>query len=107
MRAITHDALASCPPGVSTQALRRELGASYNSAILFNRGLREAVQAAVRDGQVSMSEIAMRCHTSWVNRRTGQQPERGKDRPSSWVHSDVLALIAREGLGISPNEVEL
>jgi hypothetical protein len=24
-----------------------------------------------------------------------------------WVHSDTLALIARDGLGIAPREVEL
>jgi len=27
--------------------------------------------------------------------------------PTVWVHSDVLGLIARDGLGISPLEVEL
>jgi len=27
--------------------------------------------------------------------------------PKPWVSSDVLAVIAREGLGIAPREVEL
>jgi len=27
--------------------------------------------------------------------------------PTPWVHSDVLALIARRGLGLSPREVEV
>ncbi len=30
-----------------------------------------------------------------------------ESRPTPWVHSDVLGLIAREGLRISPREVEL
>jgi hypothetical protein len=42
-------------------------------------------------------------------RRNNPYPKRGigKPRPTPWVHSDVLALIARDGLGISPREVEL
>ena len=36
-----------------------------------------------------------------------QTPEAGQDQPTRWVHSDVLALIARDGLAMSPNEVEL
>jgi hypothetical protein len=67
-----------------------------------------------------MSEIAMRCgrvkrdsagnesgETSWLARRLGILPEGGRDTPTPWVHSDVLALIARLGLGISPREVEV
>jgi hypothetical protein len=67
-----------------------------------------------------MSEIAMRCgrvkydsrgnvsgETSWLSRRLGLAPEGGEAHPTPWVHSDVLALIARRGLGISPREVEL
>ena len=45
--------------------------------------------------------------TSWLARRIGQTPEAGQDQPTPWVHSDVLALIARDGLAMSPNEVEL
>jgi hypothetical protein len=67
-----------------------------------------------------MSEIAIRCgrvkrdtrgsssgQTSWLARRIGQLPEGGQDSPTPWVHTDVLALIARDGIGVSPNEVEL
>jgi hypothetical protein len=67
-----------------------------------------------------MSEIAIRCgrvkrdsrgnesgETSWLARRLGMLPEGGHETPTPWVHSDVLALIARRGLGISPREVEL
>ena len=41
-----------------------------------------------------------------VNERQ-RAPESGKDTPTPWVRSDVLALIARRGLGVSPHEVEL
>jgi hypothetical protein len=67
-----------------------------------------------------MSEIAIRCgrfkrdrsgrrsgETSWLARRIGQMPEGGQARPTPWIHSDTLALIARDGLGLSPHEVEL
>ena len=63
--------------------------------------------------------IAMRCgrvkrdrrgnvsgETSWLARRIGQLPEGGEDQPTPWVHTDTLALIARDGLGLSPREVE-
>ncbi len=90
------------------------------SPIVLNRGLREAVQRELRLGVLSMSEIALRCgrakrdrrgnssgETSWLARRIGQKPEGAEQRPCPWIHSDVLALIARDGLSISPNEVEL
>jgi hypothetical protein len=90
------------------------------SPIVLNRALREAVQRALARGELSMSEIAIRCgrmkrdrrgsssgETSWLARRIGQTPEAGQDQPTPWVHSDVLALIARDGLAMSPNEVEL
>ena len=64
-----------------------------------------------------MSEIRIRCgrtkdagqsgDTSWLARRIGRLPEAGKTQPTPWVHSDTLALIARDGLGVSPREVEL
>jgi hypothetical protein len=67
-----------------------------------------------------MSEIAIRCgrvkrdrrgnesgETSWLARRLGLLPEGGQSTPTPWIHSDVLALIARSGLGLSPREVEL
>jgi len=90
------------------------------SPIVLNRGLREAVLAAVKGGGLSMSEIAMRCgrskrdangsesgETSWLARRIGILPEGGQQTPTPWVSSDVLALIARDGLAIAPHEVEL
>jgi hypothetical protein len=107
-------------PGTSVSALRAELDRACNSSIVLNRALRERVERAVATEGLSMSEIATRCgrvkrsrnggesgETSWLARRIGQLPEAGKDRPTPWVHSDVLALIARDGLGISPHEVEL
>ena len=87
---------------------------------MLDRGLRESVLDAVERQGLSMSEIAIRCgrvkldrngnesgETSWLARRLGLLPEGGRDAPTPWVHSDVLALIARCGLGISPREVEL
>jgi hypothetical protein len=106
---------------VSTYTLRAELARLDGSRIVLNRGLREAVVAAIASGAVSMSEITVRCgrvkrrggapaggDTSWLARRVGLAPEGGRGgRPTPWVHSEVLALIARRGLGISPREVEL
>lgn len=105
---------------VSTAVLRIELARVQESPIVLNRALREAVLAAVDRQGLSMSEIAMRCgrvkrdsagnesgETSWLARRLGILPEGGRDTPTPWIHSDVLALIARRGLGISPREVEV
>jgi len=105
---------------VSTGVLRAELDRIYASPIVLNRGLREAVLAAVNERGLSMSEIAIRCgrvkrdcrgkesgETSWLGRRLGLLPEGGQSEPTPWVHSDVLGLIARDGLGISPREVEM
>lgn len=120
-RGLTELALASSSDGQlpSTRRLREELRRLVCSPIVLNRGLREAVQRTVAAG-VSMSEIAMRCgrckrdrrgatsgETSWLARRIGQLPEGGHREPTPWIHSDTLALIAREGLGVSPKEVEL
>ena len=90
------------------------------SPIILNRRLREAVIAASERDGLSMSEIATRCgrikydragnasgETSWLARRLGILPEGGQQAPTPWIHSDVLALIARRGLGVSPREVEL
>jgi hypothetical protein len=90
------------------------------SPILLNRGLREVVQRKVARGELSMSEIALRCgrvkrdrrgnlsgETSWLARRIGQLPEGGEQEPTPWIHSDVLALIVRQGLGASPHEIEV
>jgi hypothetical protein len=107
-------------PAVSVAVLRAELERIDASHIVLNRGLRCAVLSAVRIEGLSMSEIALRCgrvkydargnasgETSWLARRVGISPEGGEREPTPWVHSDVLALIARAGLGISPREVEL
>ena len=105
---------------LSTSALRAELTRVQNSPIVLNRGLREATLERLAQQQLSMSEIAIRCgrikrdrrgnesgETSWLARRLGLLPEAGQAVPTPWVHSDVLALIARRGLGLSPREVEV
>jgi hypothetical protein len=104
---------------VSTTVLRAELTRIRESPIVLNRRLRDVVLGAVRRQELSMSEIALRCgrvkrdrkgnesgETSWLARRIGLAPEGGHDTPTPWIHSDVLGLIARRGLGISPREVE-
>ena len=105
---------------VSVAALRAELHRVLASPIVLNRGLREAVLAAVNEHGLTMSEVAIRCgrfrreasgnmigETSWLGRRIGILCESGKSAPTPWVSSDVLALIARQGLGLAPREVEL
>jgi hypothetical protein len=107
-------------PTLSTSYLTAELTRLAESPIVLNRRLREAVQSRLARGDLTMSEIAMRCgrvkrdrrgnvsgETSWLARRIGQAPEGGADQPTPWVHSDTLALIARDGLAVSPSEVEL
>ncbi len=104
---------------MSSSTLRAELERVDGSPIVLNRGLREAVRKAVAQG-LSMNEITIRCgrfkhgargktfgDTSWLARRVGLQPSAGESHPTPWVHSEVLGLIARRGLGISPREVEL
>jgi hypothetical protein len=122
IRTLTRRALAvhRDDPEVSTAMLRSEHARMEASEIVLNRGLRRAVLATAAAQDLSMSEIAMRCgkarhdahgkqsgETSWLARRLGIAPESGKGTPTPWVHTDVLALIARRGLGISPREVEL
>jgi hypothetical protein len=122
VRTITLRALAlhRGDPGVSTTVLRAELERVQESPIVLNRRLREAALATIDRQELSMSEIAIRCgrvkrdrrgnesgETSWLARRLGILPESGQDVPTPWIHSDVLALIARRGLGVSPREVEL
>lgn len=105
---------------VSVATLTVELERLNGSRVVLNRGLREAVVAAVAASDLSMSEIAFRCgrlkrdrrgvlsgETTWLARRLGLACGGGASAPSPWVHSDVLALIARRGLGIPPREVEL
>ena len=105
---------------VSVAALSVELRRIEASPIVLNRRLREAVLDAVREQGRSLSAIAMSCgrikhdrrgngsgETSWLARRVGLLPSSPGARPNPWVHSDTLALIARDGLGIAPREVEL
>jgi hypothetical protein len=107
-------------PTVSVCALRAELTRVDASRIVLNRRLREAVLQAMRTEGLTASEIAIRCgrvkhdargnvtgETSWLARRLGLAPESGQGTPTPWIRSDVLGLIARCGLGISPREVEL
>jgi hypothetical protein len=111
---------ARCTHELSTAVLQAELNRVRCSPIVLNRGLREAVLSRIAAEGLSMSEIALRCgrvkhivrggetgETSWLARRLGLVAEGGKGTPTPWIHTDVLALIARRGLGISPREVEL
>ncbi len=111
---------ANVSQAISVTVLRAELKRVLASPIVLNRALREAVLECLERGDASMSEIATRCgrvkfdangnesgETSWLGRRLGLLPEGGKSSPTPWIHSDVLALIARSGLGIPPREVEL
>jgi hypothetical protein len=104
---------------LSTTVLRLELARVQESPIVLNRRLREVVLATIGRNELSMSEIAIRCgrvkrdsrgnesgETSWLGRRLGLLPEGGQRTPTPWIHSDVLGLIARSGLGLSPREVE-
>jgi hypothetical protein len=119
--ALSMSALASwgAVGSISTTVLRAELARVQESPIVLNRRLREVVLAVVARHELSMSEIALRCgrikrdrrgnesgETSWLARRIGVLAEGGRSTPTPWIHSDVLALIARRGLGISPREVE-
>ncbi len=119
---LTRPAVARREPDqeVSTTTLRAELMRVLDSPIILNRGLREAVLERVRAEGSSLSEIAIRCgrvkrdsrgnesgETSWLARRIGVLPEGGQREATVSVHSDVLGLIARDGLGMSPGEVEL
>lgn len=122
VRTLTVQALArhDQDAGVSTAVLGAELARVQASPIVLNRALREAVLRAVETERLSMSEIAIRCgrvkrdrrgneagETSWLARRVGLLPEGGASAPTPWIHTDVLALIARRGLAISPREIEL
>jgi len=122
VRSLTVEAIACYRDNrqVSVLALESELERIDSSPLVLNRGLREATLAALERKNLSMSEIAMRCgrvkydsrgrasgETSWLARRLGIMPNSGESTPAPWIHSDVLALIARRGLKVSPREVEL
>lgn len=118
---ITRRALAEhgADARVSITVLRAELQRLLDSPIVLNRSLRLTLLATLAAQELSMSEIAVRCgrvkvdscghssgETSWLARRLGLLPEAGRRAPTPWIHSDVLALIARSGLALSPREVE-
>jgi hypothetical protein len=105
---------------VSVARLESELERVDCSPLVLNRLLRETALATIEHQGLSVSEIAKRCgrvkrdsqgrvsgETSWLARRLGILPSAGESAPTPWVHTDVLALIAREGLRVSPREVEL
>jgi AraC-like DNA-binding protein len=119
-RSLTLRAIARHEPDerISVCRLRAELQRIDASPIVLNKRLREAVLKRIESGD-SLSEIALRCgrikrhpgghvsgETSWLSRRIGVLPEGGRAETTPWVHSDVLALIAREGLDLCPVEVE-
>jgi hypothetical protein len=119
-RALTRAALQRAPERSGVRLLARELDQLERSPLVLNRALREAVQRRVRSGELSLSCIAARCgrgkhsstglrigDTTWLQRRLGVLPEHGSSEPTPWIHTDVLALIARDGLGVEPREVEL
>jgi hypothetical protein len=122
MRTLTENAIAGhrLASDLVITRLRHEYERLCESPVVLNRGLREAVLDAIERRGLSMSEIAFRCgmvkrdrrgktsgETSWVARRIGLMPEGGEKAITPWVHVDVLATIARKGLGVSPREVEL
>lgn len=99
--------------------LRTELTALQESPRILNRRLREQLIAAVQRGEVTLSEVAIRCghvkrgrngnesgETSWLTRRVGLKPELLGEPPSPWIESRVLAQIAI-ALGLNPCEVEM
>jgi hypothetical protein len=120
-RSITTAALArhQTDPDISTARLAAELKRLLTSTIVLNRGVREAVRRDVATGELTLSAIAQRCgrlkrdhrgnssgETSWLARRIGEMPE-GNGNLTPWIHSNTLALIARDGLGRDPHEVEV
>jgi hypothetical protein len=122
VRTFTEHAIAchGDDPNLLVTRLRSEFERLCASPVVLNRGLREAVLQTIDQRGLSMSEIALRCgmvkrdrhgktsgETSWVARRIGVMPEGGEKEVTPWVHIDVLAVIARKGLGVSPREVEL
>jgi hypothetical protein len=119
-RAMTRAVRRRPPAGTGTEQLARELQLLERSPLVLNRALREAVHRTVRAGELSLSRIASRCgrgkrratglrigDTTWLQRRLGALREAGCSEPTPWIHTAVLALIARQGLGVEPREVEL
>src|SRR5262249_45933143 len=112
VRALTRHALdeRAHHDTISVATLRLGLERGLRSPIVLNRRLREMLLRLTREQGLSMSEVAVRCgrvkrdragnisgETSWLARRVGLLPEGGRDAPTPWIHTDVLAVIARRG----------
>lgn len=102
----------------NTSRLQRELADVEALRTTLNRGIRERFLAmATCDPRITRSEIARRCDrcrprddrpdASWVARRLGLKPSSGESVPTPWIAPAVLSLLATQGLGIDPSEVEL
>lgn len=120
VRSMTLKAIENAEEGLSTTRLREQIERVCNGPMVLNRGLREAIQRTIEREDINTNVIAIRCgrfrrdsrgnisgETSWLMRRIGLRAEAGKNTPSAWIRTDVLAHIAREGLRIDPREVEL
>ena len=103
---------------VHVSTLAAELRSLDRGAFVLSRCLREAAQRAVARGEVSWSQLALRCghthavhgghqcgDTSWLKRRLGIMPDTSTGRTTPWIRSETLALIAR-ALGVDPVSVE-
>lgn len=107
----------SAHPGISGSVLRRQIATVRDSHLVLNRGLRDAVVAALDDG-TALAQIAESCgHTrptarggtagdsAWLARRVGLKPD-GQEAPYRWIDERVLCEIA-EGLGLRADDVLL
>ena len=103
---------------VQVSTLAAELRSLDRGAFVLSHCLREAAQRAVARGEVSWSQLALRCghshavhgghqcgDTSWLKRRLGIMPDTSTGCTTPWIRSETLALIAR-ALGVDPVSVE-
>lgn len=93
-----------------------ELREQCNTPIVLVRRLREVALEVMAAKGLTLSDVAVGCgrvrrngsaETTWLKRRLGIDSEPRGSAPSRWIHTDVLALIARDGLGVAPMDVEL
>jgi hypothetical protein len=105
------------PEHASRLILRSELKRVETSPIVLNTAVRQGLLEAMARG-VTFADVARACgrtrhpdgsnpETSWLQRRRGLIPEAGGSHATPWAHTDVLALIARQGLNRSPHEFGL
>ena len=119
-RADPRRAAAGRPPARAPRCWPASCGCSNAARWCSTARCAKHVHRRVRSGELSLSCIAGRCgrgkrratglrigDTTWLQRRLGVLPENGCSEPTPWIHTDVLALIARDGLGVEPREVEL